>query len=95
LKDIAATNDPREEAYRLLRLFTGIDKGPLYETICLNTAPIFYVTKQVDTLRRGIEKARDVIDSGQAMDKLWQWVQTQNRTPHAGKENLKALLEKI
>jgi len=95
LKDIAATNDPREEACRLLRLFTGMDKGPLYETICLNTAPIFYITKQVDTLRRGIEKARDVIDSGQAMDKLWQWVQTQNRNPHAGKENLKALLEKI
>jgi len=95
LKDIAARNDPREEAHRLLRLFTGIDKGPLYETICLNTAPIFYVTKEVDTLQKGVEKARDIIDSGQAMDKLWQWVQTQNRNPHAGKENLKALLEKI
>ena len=95
LKDIAARNDPREEAHRLLRLFTGSDKGPLYETICLNTAPIFYVTKQVDTLQKGVEKARDIIDSGQAMDKLWQWVQTQNRNPHAGEENLKALLEMI
>jgi len=95
LKDIAARIDPREEAHRLLRLFTGIDKGPLYDTICLNTAPIFYVTKEVDTLQKGVEKARDIIDSGQAMDKLWQWVQAQNRNPHAGKENLKALLEKI
>ncbi len=34
-------------------------------------------------------------DPGQAMDKLWQWVQARNRNPHAGKENLKALLEKI
>jgi anthranilate phosphoribosyltransferase len=95
LKDIAARNDQREEAHRLLRLFTGIDKGPLYETICLNTAPIFYVTEEVDTLQKGVEKARDIINSGQAMDKLWQWVQAQNRNPHAGKENLKALLEKI
>ncbi len=95
LKDIAARNDPREEAHRLLRLFTGIDKGPLYETICLNTAPIFYVTGEVDTLQKGVEKARDIIDSGQAMDKLWQWVQSQNRNPHAGEENLKALLGKI
>jgi anthranilate phosphoribosyltransferase len=95
LKDIAARNDPREEAYRLLRVFTGMDKGPLYETICLNTAPIFYVTKQVDTLQKGVEKARDIIDSGQAMNKLWQWVQTQNRNPSAGEGNLKALLDTI
>ena len=95
LKDIAAGNDLQEEALRLLRLFTGKDKGSLYETICLNAAPIFYVTRQVNTLQTGVEKARDIIDSGQAMDKLWQWVQSQNRDPHAGKENLKSLLEKI
>jgi anthranilate phosphoribosyltransferase len=95
LKDIAAGNDPKEEALRLLRLFNGNDKGPLYETICLNTAPIFYVTRQVDSLRKGVEKARDIINSGRAMDKLWQWVHRQNRDPHAGKENLKALLGRI
>jgi anthranilate phosphoribosyltransferase len=95
LKDIAAENDPEKEALRLLRLFTGMDNGPLYETICLNTAPVFYVTRQVNTLAAGVEKAREIIDSGQAMHQLWQWVQVQNRHPHTGKEKLKALVEKI
>lgn len=92
LTDIAAGTDRREEALRLLRVLTGADTGPAYETVCLNAAPIFYVAGQADSLRQGVEKARETIDSGQALNKLSQWVKTQNRNPRAGEETLSSLL---
>lgn len=38
-------------------------------------------------------KARDIIDSGCAMDKLSQWVQSQNREPALGKRCLDSLIK--
>ena len=95
LVDIAAGTDRREEALRLLRVLSGADKGPSYETICLNAAPIFYVADQADSLQQGMEKARETIDSGKALNKLRQWVKAQNRDPRKGEESLEALLALI
>ena len=95
LVDIAAGTDRREEALRLLRVLSGADKGPSYETICLNAAPIFYVADQADSLSLGLEKARETIDSGKALSKLRQWVKAQNRDPRKGEESLGALLASI
>ena len=55
---------------RLLRIFNREDTGRRYKTICLNAAPIFYVAGEVRSLKEGLEKAQEIIDSGQAMDKL-------------------------
>ncbi len=96
LKDIAAGDDRNEEALRLLRVLSGRNTGSaLYETVCLNAAPIFYVTEEVDDLGKGVEKARDFIDSGLSLEKLMQWVQAQNRNPQAGEEKLSSLLKMI
>ena len=46
LDHIAGGIDPRQEAMRLLRIFSGQERGALYETICLNAAPIFFVGRQ-------------------------------------------------
>jgi anthranilate phosphoribosyltransferase len=48
---------------------TGADKNGLRETICLNTAPMFYVSGQTASLKDGIEKAHATIESGQALEK--------------------------
>jgi anthranilate phosphoribosyltransferase len=95
LKDIAAGTDRQEEALRLLRVLSGADTGPAYETVCLNAAPIFYVAGEAASLRQGIEKAKATIDSGQALNKLMQWVKVQNRNPRAGEETLASLLRMI
>ncbi|MBW1836742.1 MAG: anthranilate phosphoribosyltransferase [Deltaproteobacteria bacterium] len=95
LKDIAAGDNRMEEALRLLRVLSGKDTGALYETVCLNAAPIFYVAEEADDLLKGVEKARDTIDSGLALDKLKQWVQAQNRNPRAGEKKLTSLLEML
>ncbi|MBW2116604.1 MAG: anthranilate phosphoribosyltransferase [Deltaproteobacteria bacterium] len=90
--EISGGDDPEKEARKLLKVFTGKDKWALYETICLNTAPILYVAGDVRTLKEGFEKAKDIIDAGRAMDKLKQWVQAQNREPEAGKEHLESVM---
>ncbi len=75
--DIAGGNDPDNEAQRLIRIFTGEDRNGLYYTVCLNAAPLFYVAGRVNDLNEGMALAKDVVDSGQAMDKLKQWMDVQ------------------
>jgi len=93
--EIAGGNDPETEALRLLKVFTSKDKKALYETICLNAAPIFYVAGKTTGITSGIEKSRHMIDSGKAMDKLNEWVITQHREPATGKKQLEYLMQKL
>ncbi|MDL1958637.1 MAG: anthranilate phosphoribosyltransferase [Deltaproteobacteria bacterium] len=94
-EELLSEFDQHEEALRLLRIFNRKDTGGRYKTICLNAAPIFYVSGEVRNLKEGFEKAQEIIDSGQAMDKLEEWVEVQNRDPDAGRIKLGALLEKL
>ncbi|MFZ5572075.1 MAG: anthranilate phosphoribosyltransferase [Thermodesulfobacteriota bacterium] len=84
IRDIAAGPDPQTEALRLIRVFAGKDHGALFETICLNTAPIFYLADNTEDLKSGFEKARELIQGGQALKRLRQWVKAQNTAPEAG-----------
>jgi anthranilate phosphoribosyltransferase len=93
--EIAGGNDPEKEALRLLKVFTSKDKKALYETICLNAAPIFYVAGKTTGITSGIEKSRHMIDSGKALDKLNEWVVTQHREPATGKKQLEHLMQKL
>jgi len=93
--EIAGGNDPEKEAIRLLKVFTSKDKKALYETICLNAAPIFYVAGKTSDIISGIDKSRHLIDSGKAMDKLKEWVVTQHRKPDTGKKQLEHLMQKL
>ncbi|RZB36572.1 MAG: anthranilate phosphoribosyltransferase [Desulfobacteraceae bacterium Eth-SRB2] len=93
--EIAGGNDPETEALRLLKVFTSKDKKALYETICLNAAPIFYVAGKTTGITSGIEKSRHMIDSGKAMDKLKEWVVTQHREPDTGKKQLEHLMQQL
>lgn len=89
---IAGCGGPQEEALRLLGVFSGKERSALYQTICLNAAPLFYVSSAVSDLKEGFEKARKVIDSGQAMNQVFNWVQAQNRNPEQGRVRMNQLL---
>ncbi len=95
IAEISGGGGPRKEALRLLKVLTGQDKEAMYETICINTAPIFYVAGEVQDLKEGAEKAREIIDSGRAIDKLREWVQAQNRHAETGKDRLESLMGKL
>jgi anthranilate phosphoribosyltransferase len=95
LAGIAAGNDLKTEAVRILKVFSGRDKSVMYDTICLNTAPILYIADEVKDLTEGVEKARDIIDSGRALAKLSDWVKTQQEVGSSGEQRLAALLEEV
>lgn len=44
-------------------------------------------------LRDGVERARSIIENGQAMERLRLWAKVQNRDPSAGMERLDGLIE--
>lgn len=87
--------DLEEEAIEFLKLISGKEKGPKYDVVCLNAAPLFYITGKVQNIKAGIEKARELIGTGTAIDKLRQWVSEQNQSSCAGVEKLEALFKKI
>ena len=78
-KELEGGDEPHKEALRLIEIFTGNNKTGLYETICLNTAPILYISGNAGSLREGVKMAHDIIDSGRAMDKLIEWINVQGK----------------
>lgn len=95
LYEIARKDSVQEEALRLLKIVSGKDKGTLYETVCLNAAPVFYVSGAVSSFKQGMEKSRELVDSGKVLDRLCKWVEVQNKEPGTGMKRLERLLEYV
>jgi len=93
--DLLALSGPKKEALSLLKVLIGKDKGARYVTTCLNAAPIFYLTGKVNDLKEGVEMAKAIIDSGNGLSKLRQWVKEQNIDSQKGEEQLETLLREV
>ena len=84
--------DKKAEAIKLLRVLSGVENSQRREIVCLNAAPLLYITGHATNLREGIEKASDIIDSGKPIKKLKSWVAEQNSNPEAQLEKFEDLL---
>ncbi len=51
------------------RVFSG-EKGPAYDMVAINAGATIYVADQSVSLRTGIERAREALDSGMALRKM-------------------------
>ncbi|MCK4401846.1 anthranilate phosphoribosyltransferase [bacterium] len=95
-KDILEVGAQRAVPLRsFLKILTGKDRGPKHDIVCLNTAPILYMMNKVADFEEGVKKAGEIIKSGQAIEKLRQWVREQNRNPERGLSKLDNLLAQI
>ena len=65
--------NPEENAEILLDILKG-EKGPKRDMVLLNAGAAMYVGKAVDSLEDGIEKSKEIIDKGLALDKLNQLI---------------------
>jgi anthranilate phosphoribosyltransferase len=81
-----------EEAIKLLRVLSGVDKGQRREIVCLNASPLLCITDNAGDLREGMDKAADIINSGKPIKKLKAWVAEQNSDPSPHLEKLEELL---
>ncbi|WP_313799733.1 anthranilate phosphoribosyltransferase [Cytobacillus sp.] len=65
--------DPSENADILLRVLKS-ERGPYRETVLLNAGLGIFAAAKADTIQKGIELARESIDSGSALNKLQQLI---------------------
>jgi len=66
-----------KETKNFIRLISGNLKNSRYEIVCLNAAAIFYIMNKVKDLKEGVNVAKEVIESGRAIEKLIQWKECQ------------------
>ncbi|NWG09117.1 MAG: anthranilate phosphoribosyltransferase [Nitrososphaerales archaeon] len=85
----------KEEALNFLRILSGKDKGPKFEIVCLNVAPILYMMGKAKDIKEGLSIAKETIETGEAIIKLKEWVMEQNSNPEFGEKKLNSLLEQI
>ena len=94
-EDVASSRDVQKDALALLKVLAGKDKGPRYDIVCLNAAPLLYITGKAKDLRAGLDMAREAIADGRALKKLRDWVSWQNVTPEDGLPILEKMLAQI
>eukprot|EP00177_Eucheuma_denticulatum_P006335 GFKZ01011548.1.p2 GENE.GFKZ01011548.1~~GFKZ01011548.1.p2 ORF type:complete len:380 (+),score=55.68 GFKZ01011548.1:97-1140(+) len=67
--------DPAHNAAIIRRVLAGQLQGPITDAIALNAGAGCYVYGLDGTIGDGVERARDVIRSGKAVEKLDEWVE--------------------
>jgi len=92
IEDIAAADHVDNSARQLVETVSGRGRRAWADITCLNAAPILYISGKAENLETGFEQAREVLGSGRAIDKLEQWVVSQNRSPELGQRRFEELL---
>lgn len=90
--ELQPLSDRRQEAIRLLNILKGYDYSSRSDIVCLNAGLIFYLMDETISIKEGYQKARKIIASGLAMDKLKEWIKYQNSDPREGLNKLALLL---
>lgn len=93
-EDILSSPDREREVLRFLRVLGGEEDGARQDIVCLNTAPMLYMTGRVSSLAEGVERARSIIADGRALGKLQDWIKAQNTDPAAGLDKFDDLVSR-
>lgn len=81
---LAADQDKNHAAAKMYQLLAGKGEQARLDAVILNSGLIFFVQNTVATIGEGIDKARDILLSGQALTALKRWIEVQNVDPTAG-----------
>ncbi len=76
-KDALTGGDPAENA-RITRAILSGEKGPKADAVVMNAAACIYMIRDGVTLEEAARTARQLIDSGRALEKLEQYVRLTN-----------------
>ncbi len=88
---LAADPDKKSAAVKMYQLLAGKGEQARIDAVLLNSGLIFYTQDTVATLTEGVDKARDLLLSGQALVSLNRWIEVQNNDPAAGFAKLAGL----
>ena len=70
---------PEENAAITRDILSGKDKGPKYETVLMNAGAALYIAGKATDIAEGIEKARELIDNGEALKAMERFVDLSNK----------------
>ena len=70
---------PEENAAITRDILSGKDKGPKYETVLMNAGAALYIAGKATDIADGIEKARELIDNGEALKAMERFVDLSNK----------------
>ncbi|MGN0301029.1 MAG: anthranilate phosphoribosyltransferase [Lachnospiraceae bacterium] len=70
---------PKENATITRDILSGKDKGPKYETVLMNAGAALYIAGKATDIADGIEKARELIDNGEALKAMERFVDLSNK----------------
>ena len=70
---------PEENAKITRDILSGKDKGPKYETVLMNAGAALYIAGKATDIADGIEKARELIDNGEALKAMERFVDLSNK----------------
>ena len=71
-----------------------VKAGARSDIVCLNAGLILYLMNLSESIQEGCKQAKEIIFSGQALEKLKEWVMAQNTEPELGLAKLNNLLSK-
>lgn len=78
VKDELVGGDPKENADITLKILGGKLKGPMLNAVLLNSGAAIHIADGRLTIEEGIEKARKMIESGEALRQLQRFVEATN-----------------
>lgn len=93
-EELLCSFERSEEAIHFIRILGGHSKGSRRDIVCLNTAPILYMMGKSKSWEDGFRRANEIIDNGAVIDRLKEWVRTQNAAPEKGEEKLEQLIDR-
>ena len=70
---------PEENATIARDILSGKDKGPKFETVLMNAGAALYIAGKATDIADGIEKARELIDNGEALKAMERFVDLSNK----------------
>jgi len=75
--DVSSSKRLDVERGRFLDLLAGRGAAACADFVCLNSAAILYIAGRCSNLEAGLQQSRELIGSGQALEKLQEWREAQ------------------
>lgn len=93
-EEVASMGEPAKEALRFIQVLSGKGHQACIDFTCLNAGAILYTAGKCDSLKKGVELSREIIEGNRAVAKLRQWAAVQDSQATAGMQKLESLLSK-
>lgn len=93
-KEVASMGEPVREALRFIQVLSGKGHQACIDFTCLNAGAILYTAGKCNSLKKGVELSREIIEDNRAVAKLRQWAAVQDSQAAAGMQKLESLLTK-